>query len=232
MLAWLGTKRARRRPARQRWGQDGLARSFSALLATCYHSRLCGTGYHISSYKDTSCQGFISGVNGVSKGRMKANEPLDLVDNMIADWRRERPRAAPEAMLVVGRIIRLGRLYEGDVSRMLRTHGLSYSDFDVLATLRRSGEPYELTPTQLRKNVLLTSGAMTACLRRLESAGLVSRAAGQPDRRRLSAKLTPTGYDLVERLIDRRFELARTSVAGLSPTQFAAIDRLLRQLGA
>ena len=161
---------------------------------------------------------------------MRAKKNPDLIDGLVAEWRQERPATTPEAMQVVGRISRLGRLYEEDVSRMLRPHGLSYSDFDVLATLRRSGAPYEQSPTQLQKNVLLTSGAMTACLRRLESAGLISRKAGQPDRRRLSAKLTAAGNAMVERLIDQRFALARDAMAGITPTQFADLEHLLRRL--
>jgi DNA-binding MarR family transcriptional regulator len=163
---------------------------------------------------------------------MRAKNSPDLIDGLVAEWRQERPKTTPEAMHVVGRIIRLGRLYEEEASRLLRPHGLSYSDFDVLATLRRAGAPYEQTPTQLQKNVLLTSGAMTACLRRLESAGLISRRAGQPDRRRLSAKLTAAGHAMVERLIDRRFDLAKTATAGITPAQFAELEHLLRRLGA
>ena len=155
----------------------------------------------------------------------------DLIDGLVAEWRQERPKSAPEAMHVVGRIIRLGRLYEEEVARMLRPHGLSYSDFDVLATLRRAGAPYEQTPTQLQRNVLLTSGAMTACLRRLESSGLVSRKAGQPDRRRLSAKLTTAGHAMVERLIDQRFKLAQDAIAGITPAQLSELEQLLRRLG-
>jgi DNA-binding MarR family transcriptional regulator len=163
---------------------------------------------------------------------MASKKNPDLIDALVADWRQERPKTRPEAMHVVGRIIRLARLYEDEVARMLRPHGLSYSDFDVLATLRRSGAPYEQTPTQLQKNVLLTSGAMTACLRRLESAGLVSRKAEKADRRRLSAKLTAAGQAMVERLIDKRFELAQASVAGITPAQFAELESLLRRLAA
>lgn len=162
---------------------------------------------------------------------MAAKKNPDLIDSLVAEWRRERPQTAPEAMQVVGRIIRLGRLFEDEVTRMLRPHGLSYSDFDVLATLRRSGAPYEQAPTQLQKNALLTSGAMTACLRRLESAGLVSRKAEKADRRRLTAKLTAAGHALVERLIDQRFELAKAATGGITPTQFAELERLLRRLG-
>ncbi|QNA83393.1 MarR family transcriptional regulator [Sphingomonas sp. So64.6b] len=163
---------------------------------------------------------------------MSAAPPPDLIDRLIDDWKRERPNTEPDAMHVVGRIIRLAHIYEEDVSRMLHDHGLAYSDFDVIATLRRSGAPHELMPTQLQKSVLLSSGAMTACLRRLESAGLISREAGQQDRRRLSAKLTTKGFDLVEKLIDQRFDIARKSVTGLSATQFATVTNLLRKLGS
>ncbi len=156
--------------------------------------------------------------------------PPDLIDSLVADWLSERPKSRPQAMQVVGRIIRLGRRYEESVTHMVRPYGLSYSDFDVIATLRRSGGSYELTPTELSKNVLLTSGAMTACLGRLEEAGLISRTMGDGDRRRLLAKLTPKGFDLVEELIDRRFGLADRAVAVLSAEQFATLEHLIRQL--
>lgn len=156
---------------------------------------------------------------------------MDLIDDLVADWQRERPGSDAAAMRIVGRIIRLGRSYEQDVAQMLRAHGMSYSDFDVLATLRRSGPPYESVPTQLQQNVLLTSGAMTACLRRLESAGLIARGTTPEDRRRLSAKLTPKGFAMVESLIDRRFALARQSLAGLDADQIVAAEGLLRRLG-
>lgn len=113
---------------------------------------------------------------------------------------------------------------------MLRPYGLSYSDFDVIATLRRSGAPYELAPTALQKNVILSSGAMTACLRRLETAGLVSREPSEHDRRRMSARLTDNGFDLVEELIDRRFDLASEALSGLDPSEAAALEELLRKI--
>ena len=75
------------------------------------------------------------------KAPVHMTTPPDLIDNLVADWRRERPASDAEAMQVVGRIIRLGRVYEQAASQLLRTHGMSYSDFDVLATLRRAGPP-------------------------------------------------------------------------------------------
>ncbi len=165
------------------------------------------------------------------KAPVHMTTPPDLIDNLVADWRRERPASDAEAMQVVGRIIRLGRGYEQAASQLLRAHGMSYSDFDVLATLRRAGPPYESVPSRLQHNVLLTSGAMTACLRRLEGAGLIERGTSPDDRRKLSARLTPKGFAMVEELIDARFALARQSLAGLGADQIAAVEVALRRLG-
>lgn len=154
----------------------------------------------------------------------------DRVDALIADWHREDPGLNPEAMQVVGRIIRLGRAYQDDVSAMLRPYGLSYSDFDVIATLRRSGPPYALTPTQLQQSVLLTSGAMTACLGRLERQALIGRSEDADDRRRSAATLTQKGQNLVDQLISHRFSIAAESLDSLSGKQTETLVALLRRL--
>lgn len=158
--------------------------------------------------------------------------PPDLIDSVLDDWRRARPETKADALQIVGRILWLGRQYEETVTRMLAEHGLSYSDYDVIATLRRAGAPYELTPTELARRVLLTSGGLTACLRRLEVGGLVSRRGVPEDRRRLLAKLTPKGFDLVESFIDRRFSLADEALASLNPKQIGEAEAVLRQLVA
>ncbi len=161
---------------------------------------------------------------------MKADTPPDLVDSVVADWRRARPETRADALQVVGRIIWLGRHYEETVTRMLSDPGLSYSDYDVIATLRRAGNPYELTPTELGRRVLLTSGGLTACLRRLETAGLISRRGVPEDRRRLLAKLTPKGFDLIESFVDQRFGVADEALANLDPEQRTTLEFLLRRL--
>lgn len=163
---------------------------------------------------------------------MNQRDDTDMIDMLVTEWRRTRPATRPDAMQVIGRIIRLGRAYEEQVTRLLRPHGLSYSDFDVLATLCRIGAPHEMSPTQLQRNVLLTSGAMTACLRRLETLGLIERRAAFADRRRLTAKLTVEGVKMVESLIDARFALADDALAGLPPDELEALAPTLRRLAA
>lgn len=161
---------------------------------------------------------------------MATTPPADIVDNLVADWQRTRPETRADAIQVIGRIIWLGRQYEEAVTRMPSNPGLSYSDYDVIATLRRAGKPYELTPTELGKRVLLTSGGLTACLRRLENAGLISRRGVPEDRRRLLAKLTPKGFDLIESFLDDRFALAEAALASLSQKERRILEALLRRL--
>ena len=155
---------------------------------------------------------------------------VDMIDKLVEDWNREKPGSRPEPMAIIGRIMRLGRGYLDEVSPMLQPLGISYSDFDVLATLRRNGAPYSLTPTELAKNVLLSSGAMTACLTRLEDASLIERVDHEFDRRSRSALLSTKGVKLVESLIDQRFELARRQLDPLNATERDTLEALLRRL--
>lgn len=154
----------------------------------------------------------------------------DKVEGLLADWRRERPELDVEAMAVVGRILSLGRRLEGRANRALKPMGLHYTDLDVLATLRRSGKPYRLTPTQLRASVLITSGAMTACLDRLERNGLVARLDNPDDRRSTSAGLTAAGIRLIDRAIATRFEEAGDAVAALTARERTTLAALLKKM--
>lgn len=156
----------------------------------------------------------------------------DRVDNLLRDWRRERPELDVSPMAVVGRILHAGRLLEARASRSLKGMGIHYTDLDVLATLRRAGSPYRLTPTALRQSVLITSGAMTACLNRLEKAGLVKRSLEDSDRRSLTAALTARGRALVDKAIVVRFAEAKQAVSSLSQADQAKLADLLRRLSA
>ncbi|MFC5743724.1 MarR family winged helix-turn-helix transcriptional regulator [Dyella tabacisoli] len=155
----------------------------------------------------------------------------DRVDQLLRDWQRERPDLNVTAMAVVGRILNLGRALEARANDSLKTIGIHYTDLDVLATLRRSGKPYRLTPTVLRQSVLITSGAMTACLNRLEKTGLVTRNPEDSDRRSLTATLTPKGIALIDRAVVVRFAEATQAVAELTRAEQVELAKLLRKLG-
>jgi DNA-binding MarR family transcriptional regulator len=165
---------------------------------------------------------------------MGGNNPgtgSDRTDRLLAEWQAERPELDAGAMAVVGRLLSIGRQLEARANAALKPLGLHYTDLDVLATLRRGGKPYRRTPTELRNAVLITSGAMTACLDRLERNGLVARAAHPHDRRSSSAELTAEGRKRIDKAIAVRFEEAAQALSSLSEAERARLAALLKKLG-
>ena len=156
----------------------------------------------------------------------------DLLDRLIRDWKRERADLDASAMGVVGRILVLGKSLEQQAEQVLKPFGVRYTDLDVLATLRRSGSPFRLRPSELLNSVLITSGSMTACLDRLESAGLVDRERVPEDRRGCIVKLTRKGKQLTDKAIARRFEQAADAISHLGANERRTLERLLRKLQA
>lgn len=154
----------------------------------------------------------------------------DVLDLLRSQWQKERPEFDTAAMGIVGRIIVLGQKYVSDVEAGLSNDGLGYSDFDILATLRRSGAPYTLTPTELRSTVLLSSGAMTAALDRLESLSLIRRHPDEKDRRKKAAQLTEDGVRLAERTASMRFSIADRALETLPLEEREALELLLKKL--
>ena len=156
---------------------------------------------------------------------------MDRIDRLVAEWQVERPELDVSAMAIVGRLLSIGHQLEARANAALKPLGLHYTDLDVLATLRRSGKPYRLTPTQLRNSVVITSGAMTACLDRLAANGLIARIASPSDRRSSAAELTAAGRKLIDKAIVVRFEEAAEAVLGLSDGERVRLAALLKKLG-
>lgn len=125
----------------------------------------------------------------------------DGVDAVIGQWQRERPDLDVWPMGIVGRISRLSRLLERELKDFFAAHGLETWEFDVLATLRRSGSPHELTAGGLLKAAMVTSGAITNRIDRLEAKGLVERVRTGQDRRTVSVRLTARGLEIIEELV-------------------------------
>ncbi|SPH17106.1 HTH-type transcriptional regulator MhqR [Defluviimonas aquaemixtae] len=127
---------------------------------------------------------------------------MDRAAFAISQWAREMPDLDTKAMEIIGRMSELWLVIDRDhLSPVMAEFGLHGGEFDVLAALRRSGAPYELTPTQLYEVTMLSSGGMTARLDRLEKAGLVERRPNPEDRRGTLVALTDKGRDLIERAL-------------------------------
>jgi DNA-binding MarR family transcriptional regulator len=155
----------------------------------------------------------------------------DSVDRILEQWARERPDLDASPMAVVGRVKQLARDLERALDRVFAGFGLGLGDFDVLATLRRSGEPYRLTPGALLEAMMVTSGAVTKRVDRLEQAGLVARAPDPGDRRGVLVGLTPEGLELVDRVVEEHVANEHHLLAGLTDRERERLARLLRKLG-
>jgi DNA-binding MarR family transcriptional regulator len=127
----------------------------------------------------------------------------DAVDAITGQWRRERPELDLWPMAVFGRISRLSRLLDRELKEFFAEYGLEFFEFDVLATLRRAGAPYELSAGDLLRTSMVTSGAITNRVDRMEAKGLVLRVRDESDRRSVRIRLTDHGLALVEELIGR-----------------------------
>lgn len=159
-----------------------------------------------------------------------ATTTRDAVDAITEQWRRERPDCDPSPMQVVGRISRIAMLAQRELDRVFAEHGLTGGDFDVLATLRRSGEPFRLTPGQLSRSTMVTTGGMTKRLDRLEAAGLVRRRPDPRDRRGSLIELTEQGRKVVDDAVESHLANEERLLATLSPARRAELARLLREL--
>ncbi|WP_114424040.1 MarR family winged helix-turn-helix transcriptional regulator [Nocardioides houyundeii] len=159
-----------------------------------------------------------------------SSEP-DHVGRIMDQWARERPDLDVSPMGVIGRLHRLADRLQAELRPVFAAHGLGEGDFDVLATLRRSGAPYRLTPSQLADSAMVTSGAVTKRVDRLVSAGLVERSASPRDGRSCDVALTPDGLELVDRLVTEHVANEHRLLAGLGAAERSRLAQLLEQWG-
>ena len=154
----------------------------------------------------------------------------DIIDELITDWHKEKPALDASSMEVVGRLIILGKALEKSAGKAIQNSNLNYTDLDVLATLRRSGSPYELSPKELMQSVLITSGSMTTLLERLKKLNYITRTSDHSDARVKKAKLTPKGISVIDEAIILRFNDARNSISSLSTQEQKQLAQLLKKL--
>jgi DNA-binding MarR family transcriptional regulator len=153
----------------------------------------------------------------------------DLIDRIVTDWRIALPNLDPSSLELVGRVLVLAQRLEERVSAVLADHNLSLGQFDILATLRRNGPRGELSPSELLRNVALSSGGMTARLDKLEEAGLIARKPDPIDRRMLVIELTSQGEKVIDAAAAARFAEARHSLPEFDSSEFKVLEELLRR---
>jgi DNA-binding MarR family transcriptional regulator len=159
-----------------------------------------------------------------------ANHRGDRFDDIARQWREERPDLDPSPGVLLGRISTVARLLSARAKRLLRSFDLTPWEYEVLATLRRSGPNYELAPRRLLDALLISSPALTNRLDHLERAGLVERRGDPADRRALIIRLTPAGHVRADAAVTAYMASEHVLLEGFTPGERAGLERALRKL--
>ena len=154
----------------------------------------------------------------------------DSVDKLLEQWRQERPELDVSGLGLVVRVELLSKLLQRATAERLASVDMKPWEYDVLSALRRQGPPYELPATELARESLLTSGAMTTRVDQLEDQGLVRRSPDPDDRRGVRITLTDDGLLLIDEAIGARLGAADSCVQELSLKERRAIENGLRKL--
>ena len=154
----------------------------------------------------------------------------DHVDRILQQWQHERPELDPLAMSIFGRLWRLNAIASKAVEQVHLQFGLTQPEFDVLATLRRSGEPYTLSPTALYTSLMLSSGAMTNRLDKLEARGLIYREPSPEDRPSMLVAMTKAGLALINETMTAHVANEQRLLRSLNLEQQKELADLLRTL--
>jgi DNA-binding MarR family transcriptional regulator len=154
----------------------------------------------------------------------------DEVDELVEAWTRERSDLDLRPVTVFSRISRLARHLDLARREAFNAHHIESWEFDVLAALRRAGEPYELSPGRLLRETLVTSGTMTNRVDRLAARGFVERYPDPDDRRGVIVRLTPEGKAAVDGAFDALLAAEGELLADLPAGQQRELANLLRRL--
>ncbi|WP_293779013.1 MarR family transcriptional regulator [uncultured Oxalicibacterium sp.] len=156
---------------------------------------------------------------------------MDRAEKAARQWRKERPDIDVGPMVLLGRLQETAQVIARDrLHPLFAEYGLQPGEFDVLATLRRSGTPYALTPTALYNTAMISSGSMTNRIERLEKAGLVQRTAHPTDGRGSLVKLSKKGLALIEEMIVPHVQNQKAIVCNLSKAEQTQLAELLEKL--
>jgi DNA-binding MarR family transcriptional regulator len=155
---------------------------------------------------------------------------MDEIDRIVEQWNRERPDLDVSPTHTLQRITRLSLLQGVSFARVFAPYGISFGEYLVLVALRRAGPPFRMNPTSLFNAVILSSGAMTNRLDRLEAMGLVERQPDPTDRRGRLVALTGRGRELVDAAVVDHLENEQRLLGALDAGEREQLAGLLRKL--
>jgi DNA-binding MarR family transcriptional regulator len=154
-------------------------------------------------------------------------EISDRVSRIQAEWRRERPDVDVSPQGIIGRLHRLAARLTDELTVVYERRGLGEGEFDVLATLRRSGAPFERAPGELAAHTMVTTGAMTKRVDRLVDAGLVERRVDAADGRRRIVGLTVRGLEVIDAAFTEHMQNEQRLVDELAASDRHALEVIL-----
>jgi DNA-binding MarR family transcriptional regulator len=152
----------------------------------------------------------------------------DIVDDILTQWSEERPELDTASLGVVIRVMALARFFSRQAAKALEPLGMELFEYDALSALRRQGEPFALSATELARETDLSSGAMTNRIDRLEEQGWVERLPDENDRRSVIVRLTPAGEHAIDAAIQVRLDAADAGLHDLSKAERGRLAQLLR----
>ncbi len=152
------------------------------------------------------------------------------MDRIVGQWGRQRPDLDVSPMEVFGRLTRAARLAQAEMGRTFAEHGLDAPSFDMLATLRRSDPPHRLTPAELMRASMVTSGAISQRLDKLEARGLVTRTRAEADARNVHVALTKAGRTLIDAALPDHLATEERMLATLTAAERKSLTTGLRAL--
>ena len=156
------------------------------------------------------------------------NQTTDALDTIVAQWKQEKPHLNTQPMEILGRMARLAKHLETAIAACHKQYDLKLGEFDVLATLRRAGAPYSLTPSELIDSMMLSSGAMTNRLDKLQTRELIIRTHSEEDRRSVTVSLTSQGIKLIDEVMEQHVQVQEKVLEGFSQQQQAQINQLFK----
>ncbi len=154
----------------------------------------------------------------------------DAVQRILQQWDQQRPDLDVSAMGILGRLARAQMLVQKQLNLVFAEFDLTCWEFDVLATLRRTGAPYRLSPTALFSSLMLSSGTMTRQLQQLEARGFIRRQSNPADARSMLVELSDSGLVLIEQAISAHVSNQHRILDGLNHPDWQQLDHSLQSL--
>lgn len=154
----------------------------------------------------------------------------DVADIGMAMWLRERPEIDCSGKAITGRILRLADIFMAAMDQNMTRFGVRYSQYAIVGTLRASGKPHRMSPSELQGRLMITSGGLSNLLKRVEKQGFIRRLDDPVDGRGVIVELTPAGFDLSEEAMVAQADVERALVSALPPEDQRIMADLLRRL--